>query len=436
VSDAAGHPGPLLNDAPCGWLSFVDDGTVRLCNDTLLTLLGYERDAVVGRHVESLFTVGSRIFYQTHLFPLLRLHGHAQEIFLVLRARNGDEVAVLTNAVRRERNSEWVTDCVLLHIVERRKFEDALIRAKREAEEARAAAEASQRQLARANAVLENQTVELEAQQQQLEEQSAELEAQSEELRAANDQLIERTEELERARETAERANQAKSDFLATMSHELRTPLNAIAGYVQLLELGIHGPLTAEQREALERVHRSQRHLLRLINDVLNLARIEAGRLDYRLEPVPLCQLVDAVLPMIEPQLSAKSVAWTVNVPVDLVARADREKAEQVLLNLLSNASKFTPARGAVRVEGARESAESGRVVLRVIDTGVGIPRARLADVFEPFVQVDTSHARRKEGTGLGLAISRDLARGMGGDLTAESEENRGSTFTLSLPAA
>jgi signal transduction histidine kinase len=151
---------------------------------------------------------------------------------------------------------------------------------------------------------------------------------------------------------------------------------------------------------------------------------------------VSLCQLVDAVLPMIEPQLSAKSVAWTVNVPVDLVARADREKAEQVLLNLLSNASKFTPARGTVRVEGARESAESGRVVLRVIDTGVGIPRARLADVFEPFVQVDTSHARRKEGTGLGLAISRDLARGMGGDLTAESEENRGSTFTLSLPAA
>jgi signal transduction histidine kinase len=186
----------------------------------------------------------------------------------------------------------------------------------------------------------------------------------------------------------------------------------------------------------LNRVYRSQRHLLRLINDVLNLAKIEAGRLDYRLEAFAVSQLVEGVLPMIEPQLAARSLKWSADVGSDLVARADREKAGQVLLNLLSNASKFTPPGGQVRVESARDASDPQRVVVRVSDTGIGIPRDKLADVFEPFVQVPSSGAPRAEGTGLGLAISRDLARGMGGDLTVESELGRGSTFTLTLPQA
>lgn len=408
MSGVAGDPGPLLDVAPCGWLTFTDDGAVQLCNRTLLDLLGYEREEIVGRHVETLLTVGSRVFYQTHLFPLLRLEGEVEEIFLTLRRKHGGDVGVLLNARRRERDARWVTDCVLLRIVERRKYEDALLRAKRDADEARAAAESSRRELAVAHDLLEQHARELEVAQQQ----------------------------LERAREAAERANEAKSDFLATMSHELRTPLNAIAGYVQLLEVGVYGSITDEQRETLERVHRSEQHLLRLINDVLNLAKIESGRLEYRLETVPLSQLVEAVLPMIEPQLSSRSLSWSTDVPSDLVARTDREKAGQVLLNLLSNASKFTAPGGRIGVEGARDASDPGRLVLRVIDSGIGIPRERLADVFEPFVQVGTSDKARAEGTGLGLAISRDLARGMGGDLTVESAPGQGSTFILVLPRA
>jgi len=248
-------------------------------------------------------------------------------------------------------------------------------------------------------------------------------------------QLLEQAEELERQRTLTEDANRAKSAFLATMSHELRTPLNAIGGYVQLIELGIQGPITEKQVDSLARISRAQRHLLRLINDILNLARIEAGRVEYNVESCHLKEMVDTVLPMVEPQLQSRGVRYSVDVAPDLTAYADREKVQQILLNLLSNATKFTPANGSVVVTAAVMGERQERVALVIRDTGVGIPPERLAQVFEPFVQVDDSHARRAEGSGLGLAISRDLARGMGGELTAESEVKVGAAFTLTLPA-
>jgi PAS domain S-box-containing protein len=235
------------------------------------------------------------------------------------------------------------------------------------------------------------------------------------------------------ARREAEAANRAKSQFVATMSHELRTPLNAIGGYVQLLEMELHGPVTPEQRTALERVDRAQRHLLGLINDILNLAKIESGKVDYDVQPVGLGELVADVAPMIEPQVAAKRLGYAVQLGDGVAVWADRDKARQVLLNLLSNAANFTEPGGRITVDAVEPPGAPGQVHLRVHDTGAGIPAGALERIFEPFVQVRADRARPQQGTGLGLAISRDLARGMGGDLRAESEPGVGSVFTFVL---
>jgi PAS domain S-box-containing protein len=239
---------------------------------------------------------------------------------------------------------------------------------------------------------------------------------------------------LREARDAAQAANRTKSEFLAVMSHELRTPLNAIGGYADLLEMGIHGPVTDAQRTALARIQISQKHLLGLINDVLNYAKLETGSVSYDIRPVGVADVLATVEALIAPQARARALTLEVcDCPPDLGVRADREKLLQVLLNLLSNAAKFTDAGGRIVVSYAERGE---RLYLRVRDTGVGIPADKLASIFEPFVQVRSDLARTADGTGLGLAISRDLARGMGGDLSVESTLGEGSTFTLTLPRA
>ena len=241
------------------------------------------------------------------------------------------------------------------------------------------------------------------------------------------------------ARAAAEAANYTKDQFLAMMSHEFRTPLNAIAGHLEILQLGIHGPLNEKQRHALDRIDRSQRYLLRLVNDILNMERLRTGRLDYDVKPVRIADLVEELEPMIGPQLTAKSLQLVVDLSARDVALADREKLEQVLINLISNAIKFTPEGGSITLDcpqRAEPMPSDALCFVRVRDTGVGIPDVKQAAIFEPFVQVDVSPARRGEGAGLGLAISRDLSRGMGGDLRVRSLEGVGASFTVSLPRA
>ncbi|HXB25344.1 MAG TPA: PAS domain-containing sensor histidine kinase [Gemmatimonadaceae bacterium] len=229
----------------------------------------------------------------------------------------------------------------------------------------------------------------------------------------------------------AETANRVKGEFLAAMSHELRTPLNAIAGYADLMLMGVSGPVTEEQRSHLQRIAKSQQHLLGIINDLLNFSRLEAGSVVFDLGSVSLHDVTIGVVPMIAPQANAKQLSVTAPCACECLAHADRSKVEQILLNLLSNAVKFTDAGGSIVVTCG---SESDRVWLSVRDTGAGIPSSAIERIFSPFVQVGRTLASPKEGAGLGLSISRELARAMGGDLTVESREGVGSTFTLTLP--
>jgi len=236
------------------------------------------------------------------------------------------------------------------------------------------------------------------------------------------------------ARSAAEDANRAKSDFLAAMSHELRTPLNAIGGYTELLALGIRGPINEQQQEDLRRIARNQAHLLSIINDILNFARVEAGYVDFTIEALAASDVIVGVEPFMAPQVAQKQLRFTLH-PCDasLIMLADRDKAQQVLLNLLVNATKFTDQGGTIDV---RADGDSETVRICVSDTGIGIPSDRLDAIFEPFVQVHRSLTQPISGTGLGLSISRDIARRMGGDIGVESVLGAGSTFTLILPRA
>lgn len=272
-----------------------------------------------------------------------------------------------------------------------------------------------------------------------LEEQVEESRALTAEVEATNEYLQEANLEAERARAYAEEArsgaelaNKAKSNFLANMSHELRTPLNAIGGYVELLSEGIRGPVNEAQLTDLERIKRSARLLLSLINDILNFAKIEAGSVSIARQDVSLSEVLGSLESLVAPQLLKKQLRYEYECcDPSYTAFADPERLQQILLNLLSNAVKFTPANGVIAVEC---NAIRDTMHVRVRDTGVGIPPDKLQTVFEPFVQLDRGQTSESAGTGLGLAISRDLARAMSGDLTAESTLDAGSIFTLTLP--
>ena len=259
----------------------------------------------------------------------------------------------------------------------------------------------------------------------------------------------ERATQLEReriARAEAEASSQAKSEFLATMSHELRTPLNAVIGYAELLDIGIAGELSPEQHVHVERIRNSARHLLGLVNEVLDLAKVEAGRLAVHCRATHAGRSVDAAQTLVQPAAELRGITLGGACgDSEVVYDGDEDRVRQIVLNLLNNAVKFTKPGGRVtvgcgvtsrRAPDARLSGGGPWVFIRIEDTGIGIPTNRIASIFDPFVQVEGGRTRSNDGSGLGLTISRRLARLMGGDLTVTSQLGKGSAFTLWLREA
>ena len=358
-------PSDLLDRAPCGFLSFRDDGTIVYANATLGQLLGVDVRDLVGQSFEKILTIPARIFYQTHFFPLIKLHGRAEEIYFTLRAQSGAAVHVLVNAARTEVDGAVRIDCVMLRIHERQKYEQELLQAKK----------------------------------------------------------------------TAEAANASKMRFLSMVSHDLRTPLGAISGYADLGLLGVRGEVNDAQAQDLRRIKEVSHFLLGLLDDILTFARAEAGALTVSRQNVVVEEVLARAEAIVTPQFAKAGIAYGREPgTAGLTACADPERLQQILLNLLGNASKFTPSGGKVSV---RWTADGEQVLIAVADTGRGIPAELLSQIFEPFVQVNREiDARKQKGIGLGLAISRELARAMRGDITVESVVGTGSTFTVSLPAA
>jgi signal transduction histidine kinase len=237
-----------------------------------------------------------------------------------------------------------------------------------------------------------------------------------------------------------------KSQFLATMSHEIRTPINAIIGYAELLDLEIAGTLTDAQRAQLARIRASGRHLVGLIDDVLDLSKVEAGQMAVERSPATAGAAVDTALSFVRPQAAAKAIKLATACQGNRNAPyvGDQARVQQILINLLSNAVKFTPSDGHVSVRcGTNDvgpahatNGDGGWTYFSVEDTGIGIPEDKIESIFQPFTQVESGYTRTHGGTGLGLTISRRLARLMGGDLTVDSREGEGSRFTLWLPAS
>ncbi|WP_123931915.1 ATP-binding protein [Thermodesulfitimonas autotrophica] len=281
---------------------------------------------------------------------------------------------------------------------------------------------------------LETLNEELIAQNEELNAQAEELQAQAEELQSLTQELAAQSVELEQKNLALEQATKAKSEFLAKMSHELRTPLNAIIGFTELLLTGAAGTLTPRQQEYLTDVHESSNHLLALINDILDLAKIESGKIELQIEEVDLFSPLQNALHLLTPEATKKDLTIENRVPPgEFLVMADAYRLQQVFNNLLSNAVKFTPAGGRIYVAASRKE---NMVAVTVADTGIGIKAEDIPKIFEEFKQVDSSISRHYGGTGLGLAIVKKIVEMHGGAIWVESTPGKGSAFTFTLPCS
>jgi PAS domain S-box-containing protein len=395
----------LLNTAPCGFVEFDDDGTILLVNATLATLLGYTPGDLLGRSMDLVLTPGSRVFHQTHFFPLLKMQGKVDELYLSLRSRHGEDVPVLANAVRRERAEAVVNDCIVMPMYQRRRYEDELLHAKKAAEKVTI-------QLGEANRQLAVMLLEVE-------KSHAALQQTETELMAANARL----QELDRL----------KDELLAVTSHDLRSPITTIRMATDIL-LDERRAARVDRHRYLETISQATRRMLVLSNDLSDLARINTGELQLEITPVVLSEVARAAVRELAVKAAGKSITMSVDVAGDEPPVAgDYNRLYQVISNLLGNAIKFTPEGGQVHI---RVRSAPGEVVLEVQDTGIGIPAGQVAEMFQHFKHASRPGTAGEQGTGLGLTIVRRLVELHGGQIAVDSEEGRGSTFTIRLPVA
>jgi PAS domain S-box-containing protein len=398
------------------------DGTIVSWNAGATRIFGYTPDEIIGQSVLKLFPPEIRD-EEARIVALL-VRGQRVDHFETTRVRkNGSrvEISLSVSPILDTGGAIVGAAKIARDITEAKRMREAVLRLNEE---------------------LEQQTIELAAQAAELEEQAAELEHRVDEsttlaaqVKKTNEELRNAVAKAERARQEAEAANRVKSEFLATMSHELRTPLNAISGYADLMDAGIHGDLPAQYRDYLDRIRKSQRHLLDLISGLLDFSKLEAGKLEMKVSPVPVADIFTRVEALALPQAHVKQQILHMERPRDAIrVQADAERAVQILLNLVANAIKFTPLDGSITVSA--ETDDASFVVMRVRDTGPGVALGDADRIFEPFVQLDKSLTRDHQGSGLGLAISRDLARAMGGDVRVEYDDGPGATFALTLKRA
>jgi PAS domain S-box-containing protein len=372
----------LLEAAPDAIIEIDENGVIVLLNRVTEQMFGYPRQDLLGQPVEVLIPEAQRaahVHHRAHYWKHPQTRGMGTGLSLEGRRRDGSRFPVEISLSPVDSDDGFRVTAVIRDTTERKVAEDRI----------RAIQDKYNRALAETNRALEARNAEV------------------------------------------ERANRLKSEFLASMSHELRTPLHTIIGFSELLSEQLEGSLNEKQQRFIDHIHRDSLHLLELINDVLDLSKIEAGRLELRREAFDIAGAIEEVLQSVRRQAETKSLSIETHVAADAAILADKVRFKQILLNLLSNAVKFTPDRGTIGVE-ARIS--QGCFEISVRDTGVGIPAEEHQTVFDKFYQVGNTTKGVREGTGLGLAITRHLVAEHGGRIWVESEVGKGSRFTFTIP--